>query len=303
MVRRHLHGWHRDDHVKVSKNAFRIPHIIHQAWQSYVIPKEMAFWVKSWTQLNPDWEYWFWTPQNVHALLKKHYPQLLDMYNSYPYDVQRADAMRYIVLYHFGGLYADLDMECLKPMAFWADRFSCVLSEEPHAHNLLYSEGKGNVLNAFLMCRAGHPLYKQLLDNLNITAKSALIKNFQDILYTTGPFFVENTLHQYLESGESSNQGKDVLTVSSAYFLPTFDEKQRKPLFNLCQNELYSPNRDRVHVHSVCQDLVKRNFTNVPVDVSFANHFWYHTWWDERRWKKRSEESIFNIVSNVRTFH
>ena len=31
-------------------------------------------------------------------------------YRSYPYDIQRADAIRYFILYEFGGLYLDLDI-------------------------------------------------------------------------------------------------------------------------------------------------------------------------------------------------
>ena len=37
-------------------------------------------------------------------------PNFLAPYRSYPYDIQRADAIRYFILFEFGGLYLDLDI-------------------------------------------------------------------------------------------------------------------------------------------------------------------------------------------------
>lgn len=37
------------------------------------------------------------------------YPWFLETFDSYPYPIQRADAIRYFVLHHFGGIYIDLD--------------------------------------------------------------------------------------------------------------------------------------------------------------------------------------------------
>ena len=280
-----------------------IPHIIHQAWKSYLVPKATVPWIKSWAESHPQWEYWFWTPDNVKAFLHRHYPHLLDVYVNLPFDVQRADAMRYIVLYHFGGLYADLDMECLKPVDFWSDRFSCVFSEEPHLHNLLYPDAKRNVLNSFLLCRPGHPLYKDLMTGVEELSHKAMVNNFNDIIRTTGPFFVQDRLQKYLTAEDVQRKGNDVTIVHPDYFLPTFDEKQRGYLEYLCsKNESASANRDFVHVHKVCQRFVRNQFSNIPRDVSFSNHYWYHTWFSEESWRNKSIEPIHQIVPNVRTF-
>jgi mannosyltransferase OCH1-like enzyme len=37
------------------------------------------------------------------------YPWFLETFDGYPYPIQRADAIRYFVLHHFGGIYIDLD--------------------------------------------------------------------------------------------------------------------------------------------------------------------------------------------------
>ena len=36
------------------------------------------------------------------------------MFNSYQYEIQRCDVIRYFLLYHYGGIYADMDYFCSK---------------------------------------------------------------------------------------------------------------------------------------------------------------------------------------------
>ncbi len=52
------------------------------------------------------------------AVLQKHFPDFLPTYLAYPYQIQRADAIRYFILYHHGGVYIDLDMGCRKRLDF-----------------------------------------------------------------------------------------------------------------------------------------------------------------------------------------
>ena len=40
------------------------------------------------------------------------YPWFLSTYISYPYDIQRVDAIRYFILHKYGGVYVDLDIGC-----------------------------------------------------------------------------------------------------------------------------------------------------------------------------------------------
>lgn len=44
------------------------------------------------------------------------YPSFLQMYDSYKYNIQRADSIRYFLLDHFGGIYMDLDIGCRRRM-------------------------------------------------------------------------------------------------------------------------------------------------------------------------------------------
>lgn len=43
-------------------------------------------------------------------------PNLIDLYDSYPSDVHRADLLRYLILWYYGGYYADMDVFPARPI-------------------------------------------------------------------------------------------------------------------------------------------------------------------------------------------
>ena len=57
-----------------------------------------------------EWSYTFWTDTRNRAFVKRHFRSYLRMYDALPHAVQRADVIRYMILYEYGGVYADLDL-------------------------------------------------------------------------------------------------------------------------------------------------------------------------------------------------
>lgn len=57
-----------------------------------------------------------WTDETSRVFVATHYPSFLHMFDSYKYPIQRADAIRYFILDHFGGIYMDLDIGCRRRM-------------------------------------------------------------------------------------------------------------------------------------------------------------------------------------------
>lgn len=56
-----------------------------------------------------------WTDDKSRELIATEYPWFLDTFDNYSQPIQRADAIRYFVLAHFGGIYIDLDDVSLRP--------------------------------------------------------------------------------------------------------------------------------------------------------------------------------------------
>lgn len=50
-----------------------------------------------------------WTDAKSRELIATEYPWFLNTFDNYSQPIQRADAIRYFVLNHFGGIYIDLD--------------------------------------------------------------------------------------------------------------------------------------------------------------------------------------------------
>jgi len=62
-------------------------------------------------EMHPEWKYIFWTDKSARDFIATEYSWFLEIFDSYEYPIQRADAIRYFALYHYGGVYADMDLQ------------------------------------------------------------------------------------------------------------------------------------------------------------------------------------------------
>lgn len=94
-----------------------IPKILHQTYRNQSsIPFQWQRASNSCRALHSNYEYKFWSDSDARRLIEKEFPSLLPTFDSYPYDIQRADVIRLVVLYVYGGIYLDLDIFCLKSL-------------------------------------------------------------------------------------------------------------------------------------------------------------------------------------------
>jgi mannosyltransferase OCH1-like enzyme len=173
-------------------NIMKIPRIIHQVYEDPAGPPEMLSRISStWREHHPEWEYRFWDRQAIENFMETHYPDLIPHYRSFPYNVQRWDAVRYLILYHFGGLYADMDYECMEPLDTLLGDSTCCIGMEPKHHALRYNMPfiAGNALMA---ATPGHNYFKMVIDDLWIHQKDMEIIDNKGmaVMNTTGPFMI-----------------------------------------------------------------------------------------------------------------
>lgn len=60
--------------------------------------------------LHPDYEYLFFDNAQVDQFIDTEFPQYRDVFNSFPYPIQKYDFFRYLAVYRYGGFYFDLDV-------------------------------------------------------------------------------------------------------------------------------------------------------------------------------------------------
>lgn len=89
----------------------QIPKIIHQIWLGSPMPEEFEVLQQSWIEYHLDrgWIYKLWTDEDV-AQLQLYNQEFYDATDNYGV---KSDILRWELLYHFGGVYVDMDYECL----------------------------------------------------------------------------------------------------------------------------------------------------------------------------------------------
>ena len=164
-----------------------IPRIVHQIWYQgqNQVPDKYRRYRETWQQHHPDWQCMLWDAHTLREHVASHWPQFLPIYDAYPQDVQRMDSARYCLLATQGGLYADLDIECLRPV-----------DELLTGHELILSQTVGYNI-AFIASAAAHPLWETVLNHLTnkISADLSDVPSFMrenvamQIAVVSGPRF------------------------------------------------------------------------------------------------------------------
>jgi hypothetical protein len=181
-----------------------IPRIIHQTWKTHEVPERFQAWSKTWRHLNPGWEYRLWSDRDLLEFVAAEYPGFLELFCSYSQGVQRADAARYMLLHHFGGLYADIDTECRQSLASLEAETRVVLAEEPRTHWKPSSEPRGLpyfLFNGVMASPTGHPFWPFLLERMRDA------RHARDVLDSTGPCLLTACQIAYPRSADIRVEG------------------------------------------------------------------------------------------------
>lgn len=99
----------------LSTNRNHVPRLLHQSWKTSKVPDKFESWSQSCRTMNPDWEYVLWTDNDNAAMIERFAPWFHSTYKGLSAPIERADASRNLYMHIFGGVYADLDTECLRP--------------------------------------------------------------------------------------------------------------------------------------------------------------------------------------------
>jgi len=139
-----------------------IPRILHQQWGDKPMPADLVAHRASWSHcLGDDWEIMLWNDTSNRELVAKHFPSFLSTFDSYDQPVKKWDVIRRVYMYLYGGVYADLDLECVKSIEPLIQSHSAVLA---YAVPYCYLEA------AFMASRPGHPFFKRELEGFPFTA-------------------------------------------------------------------------------------------------------------------------------------
>ena len=145
-----------------------IPRLVHMVYKSTSVPEQYAVLVKKCQRLNPDHHFIFWTDETARKFINDNYPKHLEMFlkDLKRHPLELSDAIRYFVLAHFGGIYLDMDVECMKPFTSSMKIYRCVLDKESEIQTRLLYNIPYYLMNSFMACQRNHPFFKQAIDRI-----------------------------------------------------------------------------------------------------------------------------------------
>ena len=178
-----------------------IPKVIHQIWLgNKPIPKQFFPFMESWKKYHPDWEYILWTDKdvkNLDLITQKYFDQ-----ETHPRS--RANILRFELLYKFGGLYVDLDFECLAPLKMhdYCNFYAGILELPRTVFNLQSQPDnlcRFRSANALVGTTPEHPILHHFLVNL-----IPQCRQYHDILMRTGVKCFNRALWDMADSFDES---------------------------------------------------------------------------------------------------
>lgn len=129
-----------------------IPKIIHYIWLGKnPKPREVNVCIKSWNRYCPDYKIIEWNEDNLPVIENQYFREA---YNAKKW-AYASDYARLWVIYHYGGIYLDTDVELIKSL------------DSLLHHSCFFGRKKGSLVNTGLGFGAekGHPIIKDMLDD------------------------------------------------------------------------------------------------------------------------------------------
>ncbi|MBA3751394.1 hypothetical protein H0X06_01150 [Candidatus Dependentiae bacterium] len=229
-----------------------IPKIIHHIWLGPLTPpavfKESQ---KSIKKYHPEWEYKLWTDADIPKL-KLYNQKFYDLSKNYG---EKADIVRYEILYTYGGIYLDVDFICLKPLDILL-QYDLWASIQP-------IDCRGDIANGIIGSIPGHPILQDCIYTLeddwytfnketSCPIKAAKASVFDKV----GPRHFQKSFMKFV-----NEEAKNIIAFPTSFFYPV-DFRNRLVMVK-------TPTTGRTEK---IQSYIKPE--------TFAIHYWAGSWWD-----------------------
>ena len=109
-----------------------IPKVIHQIWiGDNPIPSNYKYYLETWRKFHPDWEIKLWTQKEIE---NENFASK-DLFDRSRGLAEQSDIARYEILYRYGGLYIDTDVQCFANFDELHHKYDFYINMEPPGVN------------------------------------------------------------------------------------------------------------------------------------------------------------------------
>ncbi|CAK7217685.1 hypothetical protein SBRCBS47491_003254 [Sporothrix bragantina] len=162
------------------------------------------------------WETHYWTDETAAQFVAEKFPEVKPTWDSYPFLIQKVDALRYMVLYEYGGAVLDMDLRCKRALGPLR-RFGFVAIE---AVPVGFSSG-------FMMAERHNPLVGAIVNSLKDYNRRWLGLPYPTVMFSTGCHFA-STIHVLQENRSEykvlrgPDDNRDMHKLNGAVSTPIF---------------------------------------------------------------------------------
>lgn len=165
----------------------QFPKIIHQTEESQAkidANSVLSRLVKTCKDTNPSWKYMFWDDEAMDLFMKENYT---NHYNTWWRDMKpgmnKIDTFRFFIIYHFGGVYIDVDVECVNP-------FDRLFANKPYSFYMpSWPE------NFCVMGSPRHPIFEHIIEGIK---ESYMNNPSMGVWEQTGPLGYNNHIQSFI---------------------------------------------------------------------------------------------------------
>ena len=216
----------------------KIPKIIHRVWMVFdPLKPDMSAVYKKYDkrlkELHPDWQIMEWDDKSSLEFVKQFYPDFLPTYYSYVIPVQRLDAMRYLLVHHYGGLAIQHSFYVQKNLEPLLRGYEFVVAESNYNKNNISNLNTLIINNNFFAGMPKHPIMTKTIEYLTIRMKiqGQHSDNLWYVFNTTGPLLLSDMLFMYIDK----KQDPMVKILDGSYLTPFSNiEKNSEPVWSNC---------------------------------------------------------------------
>ncbi|TPX34705.1 hypothetical protein SmJEL517_g02673 [Synchytrium microbalum] len=221
--------------------------------------QRLKAWSNTCKRLHPMWEYRLWTDEDNDRIVHEHYVWFLPTYKSFKKPILKVDSVRYMYMHRYGGVYADLDVECLRPMDSLLDAGQVLVPLMSSEYALIH-----NIPNAWMASVPGHMFWIFMLLNV---MKRAKLKDADTRLpeEITGPVPLYETYYNWVENYGVDGLGVTLLApgLIFPYAWNTKIEAEREVCWAVSSK----------HNTTACKELL-----DVKKLGSYTISYWHHSW-------------------------
>ena len=234
-------------------DKLNIPKIIHLTYKSYNIPDVWKNTIDTWKEKHPDWEVRFWTDEDNRKLIATKYPDFLKIFDSYEYGIQRADAIRYYILYTYGGLYADMD---ITPTKNFSKMFQKICKKEVY---LIKTPQFKYITNCLMASKPKAKFWKYVFEDMKQSFHNQSmfwIGKHWKVMNTTGPLMISRVYSQYKNKKEVALLSKEFILPDKCDICSPKPCKTRCGYTKLLEGSSWCTFDTRIYNHFLCNHKV-----------------------------------------------